>query len=95
VAHLEDDPGTGLMAGHRREHGRPKRSTTRAQMMTGRMALAATPEARLTAAFDWFRSAAVRDGKRRESTGLSAAFVREVTDLLIARATAMEGRRGS
>jgi hypothetical protein len=44
------------VAGHRKEHGRPARGALREQKLQRRFAAAQTPEERLAAAYDGFRS---------------------------------------
>lgn len=79
------------MAGHRRTRGAPKRSASAAQAMRERLAAAPTDEARLAVAFDWFRSAASKDGKRRDSAGCGLVAVREATAYLAREAAQLEG----
>lgn len=60
------------MAGHRRQHGRPTRAAVRHAAAQRRLAAAQTPEQRLAAAYDAFRSVVAHMTDRSAASRLAA-----------------------
>lgn len=79
------------MAGHRKASGKPRKDVVSQQRAQARIAAAATPADRLTAAFDMFRQTVARAGRSGKPTDAAmdeatACLVRLAGDLSTAPA---------
>ena len=82
----------------RKRQAQAARNARRTEQMRDRLAAAVTPEARLSAAFDWFRASAGRlskSGKQRDgsmpSRPAAERYMREMADYLAQVAAEIDG----